>query len=188
MRFGTSIALAVTALVLASCGGGGDGGVAFIGGPGGGDGGGDGPPPAAMNWVTGSSPLSAALAAPGSVSTADGGQTITLVGGDGETACAGAQYGFATSPCMVTASLAGSPGTYVFDWEFTTQDASGPGADIFGVIVDGQPLALSDPGGAVTQSGHREVPVPQGEITLFVNCTDCTDGAANVKVSAFHPK
>ena len=42
-------------------------------------------------------------------------------------------------------------GSYQFHWAYTTQDVDGPAGDVFGVLVDGQRLTLSDPGGAVAQ-------------------------------------
>lgn len=97
--------------------------------------------------------------------------------------CSGGVYGSGASPCrtQATISLAGS---YTFSWSYTTSDSSGPGGDIFGILVDGTPLALSDPGGASTQSGVRTVSA-LSSFGWYVNCTDCIEGSAKVTISNF---
>jgi hypothetical protein len=160
-----SCALLAAAATLAACGGGGGGG-------------------SIAPWAASTSAASAALATPGSATSSADAHSVTLVGGDGGTrGCAGGQYGFATSPCTVTATAAAS-GTYAFDWTYTSADDSGPGADLFGMIVDGKVVPLSDPGGPLTQSGHRQVAV-NGSIAFYLNCTDCTDGGAQAMVTGF---
>jgi hypothetical protein len=169
MRHQLSLALVSMVLAVSACGG---------------DGGGGTSPP----WSVGASAQSSALATPGSGSGSDNG-TITLSGGDGgTTGCAGAQYGFATSPCTVIATSNDSrSGTYSFDWTYSTKDTAGPGADIFGMLVDGRVVPLSDPGGPLLQSGHSEV-TTAGALAFFINCTDCTDGAAQATVTSFQRK
>lgn len=143
----------------------------------GGNGGGD-------PWSTIRTAASAALATPGSAEVSADGATVTLAGGNGTGAsgCAGAQYGFANSPCSVSASFPGASRAYTFDWSYSSTDTSGPGADPFGMIVDGKVVPLSDPGGAMTQSGKVEI-VAATSLQLYLNCTDCSDGAAQAKVS-----
>ena len=94
-------------------------------------------------WSLSVSEVSKTLARPGSaIQTSD---VYTLTGGDSSpakadgSACAGGQYGFATSPCQVAVmSTDGTVrGTVSFDWTYATKDTSGPGADLFGVVVDG---------------------------------------------------
>jgi hypothetical protein len=140
-------------------------------------------------WSLSVSEVSKTLAKPGSaIQTSD---VYTLTGGDGNpakadgSACAGGQYGFATSPCQVTVvSTDGTVrGNVSFDWSYATKDTSGPGADLFGVIVDGTMIPLSDPGGMQVQSGRKVVTVTSS-MSWYINCTDCTQGEAQAKVSA----
>jgi hypothetical protein len=165
MRNQLSLGLFVVALVVSACGG-----------------------SSGDFWNVGASPQSANLSSTGSGTAAADGRTITLVGGDSGTAgCAGAQYGFNTSPCTVVATVNDIHITYSFDWSYSTKDSSGPAADLFGMIVDGKVVNLSDQGGAVSQSGHVEVK-PGETLSFFVNCTDCTGGAATATVTNFQPK
>jgi hypothetical protein len=139
-------------------------------------------------WNVAPSAQSASLATPGSGTFTEDGRTVTLVGGNGGTAgCTGGQYGFTTSPCTVVATANDRRGTYTFDWTYSTVDTSGPSADIFGVVVDGKVMALSDPGGAQVQSGKATV-TPTSSVAFFINCTDCTDGAAQATVSSFQQR
>lgn len=136
------------------------------------------------SFGTSRSAASASLSTPGSATLSADGSTVTLAGGNTASAggCgAGAQYGVATGPCDVSASFAGGR-TFTFDWSYTTTDTSGPGADPFGIVVDGKLTPLSDPGGALTQSGQVQVFAAQS-LRLYVNCTDCTDGAAQATVT-----
>lgn len=127
---------------------------------------------------------SEALTSPGSAEVADGGATVTLVGGNSTTTgCSGAQFGFATGACNVSARYPGQGRSFSFDWRYTTTDSAGPGADIFGMVVDGRVVPISDPGGAQTQSGRIDI-TAQDSLQLFLNCTDCTDGAATATVSS----
>jgi hypothetical protein len=152
---------------LASCGGGGGGEAPF---------------------TLSTSAQSAALGAPGSATASTDARSVTLVGGDGgTTGCSGAQYGFTSSPCTVTAAVFSPSGTYSFDWSYSTKDSSGPGADLFGMVVDGRTVPLSDPGGPLTQSGHSEV-TATSSLAFYVNCTDCTDGAATAAITSFQRK
>jgi hypothetical protein len=125
-----------------------------------------------------------ALTSPGSADISAGGATVTLVGGNSTTGgCSGAQFGFNNGPCSVSANYPGGGRTFSFDWNYTTTDSAGSGADIFGMIVDGKVVPISDPGGPQTQSGHIDV-VAQNSLQLFVNCTDCTNGAATTNVTS----
>jgi hypothetical protein len=144
-------------------------------------------------WSLSISEASKTLAKPGSSSqTADG---FTLIGGDGTpvktdgSACVGGQYGFATGPCQVAVlSNDGTVrGNVTFDWTYSTKDTSGPGADLFGVIVDGTVIPLSDPGGMLEQSGRKVLTVTSS-IGWYLNCTDCTQGEAQAKVAGFTVK
>ena len=168
----SSFVLAAAAAMLASCGGGG---------------GGSPLPVAQPTWTGSASAQSAALASPGTVSVS--GDSVTLVGGNSADSgpCAGAQYGFATSPCSVTAQLQKGAGTHKLDWSYSTTDSSGPGADLFGMVVDGRIVPLSDPGGPQQQSGTIEVSA-NTSLAFFVNCTDCTSGGAQTTVTRTESK
>ena len=166
MRHQLSSVLFAAALALAACGGGSSG----------------------DPWSVNASAQSANLTAAGSGSATPDGHTITLAGGDsGTTGCTGGQYGFNTSPCNVVATVKDIRGTYTFDWAYSTKDTSGAGADIFGYVVDGKTVNLSDQGGALSQSGRAEV-TANGSLSFFINCTDCTGGAAQATVTNFNPK
>ena len=138
-------------------------------------------------WDISSTGPSAALAVAGSGSFTADGRSVSLNGGDGGAgggSCASGRYGFADSPCSVQAKGRDLRGTYTFDWTYSTADSSGPSADMFGMVVDGKVVALSDPGGDPKQSGRATVTVA-GSLSFFVNCTDCTDGAAQAAVANF---
>jgi len=86
-------------------------------------------------------------------------------------------------PCQlsVTTNL---PGSYSFSWSYLTSDASGPGGDLFGVIVDSNRIVLSDPGGPISQSGSRSFEAGSS-FGWFMNCTDCIGGSATSTISQF---
>ena len=97
--------------------------------------------------------------------------------------CSGGVYGTVSSPCQLQVTI-NTPGLYSFDWSYASADADGPGGDIFGVIVNGNRIALSDPGGAVAQLGSASFNVTSS-FGWFVNCTDCIGGFATATVSNF---
>src|SRR5689334_3213381 len=107
---------------------------------------------------------------------------LTLVGGNAGAGCSGGNYGF-VGPCEVRSTIA-VPGSFSFHWAYTTADDAGPAGDIFGLLVDGSRVQLSDPGGAVSQSGDRTF-TASSSFGWFLNCTDCTGGAATTIVSSF---
>ena len=76
------------------------------------------------------------------------------------------------------------PGSFAFHWAYTTADGAGPAGDIFGLLVDGTRIQLSDPGGAISQGGDRTF-TAASSFGWFLNCTDCTGGAATAIVSSF---
>lgn len=133
-------------------------------------------------WTTSTSASSSGLSTPGTATAMADERGVALRGGDSSRAtdCAKGQYGFSDSPCEVTAKLENTDGSQRYNWTYTTTDASGPGADILGVIVDGTRQALSDPGGPLQQSGTIEL---SGPAEFFVNCTDCTGGAASATIN-----
>jgi hypothetical protein len=75
-----------------------------------------------------------------------------------------------------------APGTYTFNWSYVTFDADGPGGDIFGVLVNGNRIALSDVGGATVQTGTGSF-VATSSFGWFMNCTDCIGGFATATIS-----
>ncbi len=114
---------------------------------------------------------------------------LTLVGGNAvppagsAASCVGGTYGFA-GPCQVQVTIA-LPGTYSFHWAYSTIDLDGAAGDIFGVLVDGARMQLSDPGGsAISQSGDRTF-AASSSFGWFMNCTDCTGGAATAVITNF---
>jgi hypothetical protein len=138
---------------------------------------GPGSPGALTLSVTGNLALNAGG---GSVSASTA--SLVLVGGDQEPdGCAGGIYEV-HGPCQVQAVYA-VPGQYAFDWSYTTADVAGAGGDQFGVLVDGVPFTLSDLGGAVNQGGHQQY-MANTSFGWFLNCTDCTMGAATATVTA----
>ncbi len=112
---------------------------------------------------------------------------LTLVGGNtllpiGDASCVGGVYGFA-GPCQVLAAIS-LAGLYSFSWSYLTGDDVGPGGDLFGVIVDGNRIQLSDPGGANAQSGTRTFSTTSS-FGWFMNCTDCIGGSATATIGNF---
>lgn len=97
--------------------------------------------------------------------------------------CAGGVYSVLGSPCQIQA-VSSVPGSYGFDWSYVSADPDGPAGDIFGVVVDGQRIALSDLGGPVAQSGSYSF-VAGSSFGWFINCTDCIGGFATATVSSF---
>ena len=137
-----------------------------------------------MGTLIGGSPT------PGSASFSP--TTLVITGGNSvspdppnlEPGCAGGLYGDLTSPCQIQAVLSGA-GDYAFDWSYDTADAGGPSGDIFGVIVDGVRIAISDPGGPSAQSGVHRSYNASTSFGFFVNCTDCIEGGATATISNF---
>jgi len=109
---------------------------------------------------------------------------LTLAGGNAPAgSCAGGTYAFA-GPCQIQTTIA-LPGTYSFHWSYSTADPDGAAGDIFGVLVNGVRTQLSDPGGsAISQSGDRTF-TASSSFGWFMNCTDCTGGAATAVITNF---
>ena len=123
-----------------------------------------------------------ALNAGGGSATASA-ASLVLVGGDAEpNGCTGGTYSV-LGPCRLQAVYA-APGIYSFTWAYTTADSAGPAGDMFGVLVDGVAFTLSDLGGAVAQGGNSKPYVASTSFGWFLNCTDCTGGAATATISA----
>jgi hypothetical protein len=98
--------------------------------------------------------------------------------------CTDGVYSSLASPCQVQATI-NLPGTYSFNWAYVTTDVDGPAGDILGVMVNGTRLALSDLGGAQSQSGTASF-VASASFGWMLNCTDCTGGAAAATISNFN--
>jgi hypothetical protein len=119
--------------------------------------------------------------------------TLTIVGGNGTSPnpandvpdCIGATYGF-VGPCeidVVRSPIAPFIG-FSFHWAYTTADRDGPPGDIFGMLINGTRIQLSDPGGPISQSGNVNVNAGTS-FGWFVNCTDCINGAATATITNF---
>jgi hypothetical protein len=119
--------------------------------------------------------------------------TFTLVGGNGLSPnppsfvpdCNGSTYGL-IGPCEVDVFRTPiAPTTsFTFHWAYTTADSGGPEGDIFGMLVNGNRIQLSDPGGPISQSGNVTVGAATS-FGWFVNCTDCIEGAATATITNF---
>lgn len=144
-------------------------------------------PYAPVHWTTlTSGSLTGSGSSPGSATFAS--SSLSLVGGDTvspvtDVSCVGATYGFA-GPCQLQTTIS-LPGTYSFHWAYSTADGAGPGGDLFGVLVNGARIQLSDPGGTVGQSGDRTFSA-SSSFGWYINCTDCTGGAASATITAFN--
>jgi len=116
--------------------------------------------------------------------------SLSLVGSDSispdpanlATGCTGGEYSV-LSPCQIQATI-GLAGSYTFSWSYLTSDGDGPPGDVFGVIVDGTRIAISDQGGANPQAGTRTF-AALSSFGFFLNCTDCIGGSASTVVSDF---
>ena len=111
---------------------------------------------------------------------------LTLTGSNSFTAneapgCSGGVFGFA-GPCQVQTTIP-LGGTYSFNWSYLTTDGAGPSGDIFGFLVGSTQHQLSDPGGALAQSGSVTFTAPSS-FGFFINCTDCIGGSASATVSS----
>jgi PEP-CTERM motif len=126
--------------------------------------------------------LPAATPVPGSASATP--DVLTLVSGDDPAGqgCAGGVYEV-PGPCWVQA-VYNQRGVYSFNWDYSTADISA-GGDVFGVLVDGVAMMVyGDPGGPVMQSGSARFAATTS-FGWYINCTDCTGGAATVTISNF---
>jgi len=73
-----------------------------------------------------------------------------------------------------------------FDWDYITTD--GPAFDSFGVLLNGVYTEISDPNGALTQSGTYGLNVVPGDVFGFRSYSlDGSFGAATTTVSNFMP-
>ncbi|HEV7574911.1 MAG TPA: PEP-CTERM sorting domain-containing protein [Caldimonas sp.] len=109
-----------------------------------------------------------------------GGNTLTPIS---DVSCVGSTYGF-IGPCQVQATI-GHGGLFTFHWSYLTADDTGPGGDIFGVIVDSTRIQLSNPGGLDAQSGDASFNA-SSSFGWFMNCSDCIGGSASATITAFN--
>ena len=145
-------------------------------------------PYAGANWatlatgsLTGSGVSTGSAVFTTSQLTLVGGNAVPPAGGSG-VSCTGGIYGF-VGPCQIQTTIA-LPGTYSFHWAYSTADGDGAAGDIFGVLVNGTRTQISDPGGAISQSGDRTF-TASSSFGWFMNCTDCTGGAATALITNF---
>lgn len=131
--------------------------------------------------VANSGSLTGAPALPGTA--AFSATELRLTGGDAATGCDGGLFGDPASPCALLVTL-GRAGDYSFSWAYDTADGFGPGSDLFGVVVDGQRVGLSDPGGAINQAGSASF-TASASFGWYINCTDCSGGSASALISNF---
>ena len=116
---------------------------------------------------------------------------VTLVGGNAVSpdpsnfvpACTGAIAGIAGA-CELRYVTTNIQNPFVFDWSYASADSAGAGDDLFGMLINGIRTQLSDPGGAISQSGHVSVSAGSS-FGWYVNCTDCIEGAATVRITNF---
>ncbi|NUZ06857.1 PEP-CTERM sorting domain-containing protein [Piscinibacter koreensis] len=146
-------------------------------------------PTAPNNWtITNTGTLIGPAPSPGFAQFTT--ETLTLVGSNAVTpgptfdvpACVGGVYG-ELGPCQLRVTIQLN-GMYTFNFDYTTTDFDGPLGDIFGVLVDGMPIMLSDPGGGNSQSGHASF-TAMSSFGFFIDCTDCVEGRATVVISDF---
>jgi hypothetical protein len=110
--------------------------------------------------------------------------TFTVIGGNSPGGCSGGTYSV-LGPCQDSIThLSMGFNTFTFHWAYTTSDVDGAAGDIFGLLVDGVRIALSDLGGPVSQSGNVTIHAVSS-IGWFVNCTDCIGGTATAVISNF---
>ena len=147
-------------------------------------------PAYAVPFIGPGSPGARATSATGNLALNAGGGSATassaslvLLGGDAEpNGCTGAVFSV-LGPCRIQAVYT-APGIYSFTWAYTTADGAGPAGDMFGVLVDGVALTLSDLGGAVVQGANSKQYAATTSFGWFLNCTDCTGGAATATITA----
>lgn len=135
-----------------------------------------------VGTLIGGSPVAGIASFTSTQLTMMGSNTVSPGPGSFAPGCSGGVFGEVSSPCQLQATIA-MAGTYSFSWTYATTDAD-VGGDIFGVIVDGNRIAVSSLTGAATQSGNASF-TALSSFGWFVNCTDCIGGAATATVGNF---
>jgi hypothetical protein len=110
--------------------------------------------------------------------------TLVLTSGNSANGCPGGQFGL-NGPCQISIINTHIENPFTFHWAYTTADSAGPAGDIFGIIVDGIRIQLSDPGGPINQSGNITINNAHTSFGWFMNCTDCIEGAATATITNF---
>jgi hypothetical protein len=116
------------------------------------------------------------------VDTSAAPDSITLTGGD-DLSMAGCPDGTVSGffgGCEIDFTTA-VVGQVSFHWAYATADIT-PQYDEFGVIVDGVRTELVANGGDLTQGGNFSAAV-HTSFGWYINCTDCTGGAATATLS-----
>jgi hypothetical protein len=80
--------------------------------------------------------------------------------------------------CEIRITHAGAAPLH-FHWSYSTNDD--PGFDPFGLLVDGLHIQLAAANGA---SGDMSIGATSS-FGWYINCTDCTSGAATALITAF---
>ena len=109
--------------------------------------------------------------------------TLTIFGGDNDpNGCVGGIGGLA-GPCEVDITTKNPRNIFSFHWDYNTTDI-GAGFDQFGILLNGSHTVLSDLGGPLHQSGNVFI-TANTQFGWYINCTDCTGGAATVAITQF---
>ena len=108
--------------------------------------------------------------------------TLTITGGDSLTGCLGGMPG-SPGPCEVDVTSKNPNNSFSFHWDYNTSDI-GAGFDQFGLLLNGVHSVLSDLGGPLHQSGDVFIKA-NTQFGWYINCTDCTGGAAIVNITQF---
>lgn len=87
-------------------------------------------------------------------------------------------------PCEIRFVTTNIANPFIFDWSYLSRDSAGAGNDLFGVVINDVETQLSDPGGAIAQSGHLLV-AANHSFGWYVDCTDCIEGAAAATITNF---
>ena len=108
--------------------------------------------------------------------------TLTITGGDSLTGCVGGIAGL-PGPCEVDVTSKNPRNLFSFHWDYNTTEI-GAGFDQFGILLNGNHTVLSDLGGPLHQSGNVFI-TANTQFGWYINCTDCTGGAATVNITQF---
>jgi hypothetical protein len=137
-----------------------------------------------LGTLGGGSPNAGSVLQNSTTLTINGGNATAIPPGSDTPACVGGVYGF-VGPCEVDVVTTHIMNPFSFQWSYVTNDNSGPGGDLFGVLVNGARIQLSDVGGPVSQSGQFTVNTATTSFGWYVNCTDCIGGAATASITNF---
>lgn len=136
-----------------------------------------------LGTLAGGSPVLGNAAFTPTTLTITGSNALSPPPGGDTPACIAAIYGF-PGPCEIFVVTQTIQNPFSFHWAYQTNDADGPAGDIFGLLINGARLPLSNPGGASSQTGAVSINA-LSSFGWFINCTDCIGGAATVTISDF---